>query len=102
MKEFKGTPAPWRIGKIKSCVVADKNDSLNIRGSFENESKDYYGGFLIAESVAYYNAKLISVSPELLELAFKYKSDLLNLIKQSPARDNRIAQIDDIINKALS
>jgi hypothetical protein len=67
MKEFKGTPAPWKVGKISSCVVADSNESLTIKGSYENESVNYYGGFLIGESIGNLNAKLIAAAPELLE-----------------------------------
>lgn len=66
-KEFKGTPGPWKVGKITSCVVADSNEALATRGAYENESKNYYGGFLIGESIGDANAKLIAAAPELLE-----------------------------------
>lgn len=79
-KEFKGTPGPWKVGKITGCVVADSNEALTIRGSYENESKDYYGGFLIGESISNANAQLIAAAPELLE-------SLNELLRYAPSLD---------------
>jgi len=98
MKEFKGTPGPWNLtnGKKFTKKVNGSNwyefASVIIRLNGDDSNSE------IGEA----NAKLIAATPELLELAFKYKADLLNMLHQSTARDNRIAQIDEIINKALS
>ena len=57
------TPGPWRRGKIGGCVVAD-HPVPEIGGS---DAVDYYGGHLIAESIAPQNVPLIAAAPELLD-----------------------------------
>jgi hypothetical protein len=63
MTDTKFTPGPWRLG-YGHTVVADSTEGLTIRGSTEPE---YYGGNMIAESVASANCHLISAAPELYE-----------------------------------
>ena len=63
MSDTEFTPGPWRLG-YGHAVVADSTEGLTIRGSTEPE---YYGGNMIAESVAPANCHLISAAPELYE-----------------------------------
>ncbi|MGZ4819362.1 MAG: hypothetical protein ACXVZJ_12090 [Terriglobales bacterium] len=65
--ELKHTPGPWRAGSGtggKGSVVSDQLATGALNGS---EAVDYYGGNLIAESVAQENIPLIAAAPELLE-----------------------------------
>ena len=55
------TPGPWRVGACGS-VVAD-HPIPELSGSDEVE---YYGGHLVAESIAPQNMALIAAAPELL------------------------------------
>jgi hypothetical protein len=57
------TPGPWRAGKASDQVVADVPIEAGPGGS---DSVDYYGGYLVAESVAPCNGPLIAAAPELL------------------------------------
>lgn len=56
------TQGPWRAGR--GCVVAD-HPVPEMGGS---DAVDYYGGHLIAESIAPQNIPLISTAPEMLAL----------------------------------
>ena len=74
MSDTEFTPGPWRLG-YGHTVVADSTEGLTIRGSIEPE---YYGGNMIAESVAPANCHLISAAPELyaaLDLALSHMSE---------------------------
>lgn len=97
MDKFKGTKGEWYLQKftdhytnIIRCNNSTGFETLFIASTPQNPSPETRA-----------NAQLIAAAPELLGLAFKFKSDLLNMLHQSPARDNRIAQIDEVINKAL-
>ena len=57
------TPGPWKLGS-RGAVVADIPTSNQLAGS---DDVDYYGGYLICESVTEANARLIAAAPELLE-----------------------------------
>lgn len=57
----------WKVGKNKSEVVTDQTPSW-YKGATGHDDKDYYGGFLIAESIASQSdAKLIAASKRLFE-----------------------------------
>jgi hypothetical protein len=62
----KHTPGPWRIGNHSSEVIAEMPADPPFRGMTENCVK-HYGGYLVAESCAAADAKLIAAAPELLE-----------------------------------
>ena len=91
MKEFKGTKGKW---------LAEESPVTKGFWSVGGGDTDITYLTLNPDEVEA-NAKLIASAPELLELAFKFRADLINMLHQSPARDNRIAQIDEVINKAL-
>lgn len=65
MGNAKHTPGPWRHGKVGGCVVADA-PVPEVSGS---DAIDYYGGHLIAESIAPQNVPAIAALPELLAAA---------------------------------
>ena len=57
------TPGPWRVGRA-GAIVADVPIEGGVGGTSDTE---YYGGHLIAETVAPCNAPILSAAPELLE-----------------------------------
>ena len=60
------TPGNWTVGKYDNCVVSDKIPE-NYKPGSGHDGVDYYGGFLIAESVRGNDVKLIAASKDLLE-----------------------------------
>ncbi|WP_424493936.1 hypothetical protein [Salinimicrobium sp. GXAS 041] len=72
----------WKIGKYKSTVVSDrkvKNTNFPIppnQKESRDEEAEYYGGYLICESVANdKHVKLISAAPDLLEALLNIEND---------------------------
>ena len=59
------TPGPWRIGKAGSSVVCDTEIPQWQTGN--EGSLDFYGGHLVAESIAKENLAIIAAAPEMLE-----------------------------------
>jgi hypothetical protein len=57
------TPGPWHIGKSAGAVVADVPVEDGVTGTGDVE---YYGGHLVAETVAPCNRPLIAAAPKLL------------------------------------
>lgn len=70
------TPGPWRIGRLCDALVSDSEQHLPSRGE---GSKKYYGGYLIAESIAPQNAELIRRAPEMYNLLVKISRQYPNL-----------------------
>jgi hypothetical protein len=69
-KEHKNTkhiPGPWRKGNTCDSVISDTEISVKGLLEFREECLEYYGGYLVAESIAPENIDLISAAPELLE-----------------------------------
>lgn len=62
MIEAKHTKGPWRVGRPGTVVADEAVPEIN--GS---EETFYYGGHLIAESIAEKNVSLIAAAPDLLE-----------------------------------
>lgn len=54
---------PWRPGRLKGTVVSD-TPTGEISGS---DDVDYYGGFLVAESVSARNVSFIAAAPTMLK-----------------------------------
>jgi len=88
----------WEIGKLNSTIVSDK---VVINTNFPSppnppfshaEDKEYYGGYLICESIGNkQHANLISAAPDMYEALKNIEND-----------DNRIPQtIWDMIQNAI-
>jgi hypothetical protein len=60
------TPGPWRAGKTSDSVVADVPPQF---AGCHKDAEAYYGGHLIAESVARHNRPLVIAAPMLLGAA---------------------------------
>lgn len=68
------TGGNWKIGKAAGSVVTD--DLSNVDAKRESqESVDYYGGSLIAESCRNDDAKLIAAAPDMLEALQNLEND---------------------------
>lgn len=83
------TRGPWRVGRGGGCVVSDAPVENGPRGCAEVE---YYGGHLIAESIAKCNAPAIAATPELLDAARRALAECVDLIG-TPAGDALSAAI---------
>lgn len=59
MNQPKFTPGPWRVGKKGLCVVAD-GETWN---RDDDDSRVFYGGNLVCESVAPENVAVIAAAP---------------------------------------
>lgn len=70
------TPGPWRPGKQSDSIVSDAAVQNGPGGA---DCVEYYGGHLIAESVAICNAPVIAAAPEILD-AREGAYDYLNTI----------------------
>jgi len=65
MDEFKGSKGAWNVGKILSTV--DTNAREGFEGKSGHDATEYYGGYLIAESIMKKaDAQLIAASRDLL------------------------------------
>ena len=67
--KFKHTPGPWRAGSGTGGKGSVVSDQLAVGALGGSDAVDYYGGNLIAESVAQENIPLIAAAPQLLVVA---------------------------------
>lgn len=59
------TPGPWRVGKGGGCVVADTKSHPHS----DDRDLGYYGGYLIAESIARSaDAEILAQAPDFAEV----------------------------------
>lgn len=63
----KHTPGPWRIGTSGGSVVCDTPVRAGPKTSEDESERLYYGGYLVAESIAPQNRPLIAAAPDLLK-----------------------------------
>lgn len=70
MREFKGTPGPWLVGRPGS--VASVAPLKGLRTATGHGDVKYYGGYLIGESIYRpEDSKLIAAAPDLLALVLE-------------------------------
>lgn len=86
------TPGLWRIGKNGSEVISDFKENLSVRGAYEDGCVEYYGGYLIGESISKCNLSLISAAPDLLEAA---KNLLVNALDREECHDEETGEMFD-------
>lgn len=77
--EAKHTPGPWRAGSGTGGKGSVVSDWLAVGALNGSDAIDYYGGNLIAESVAQENIPLIAAAPELLVVACDFDEALTEL-----------------------
>ncbi|WP_440966105.1 hypothetical protein ACL58G_07745 [Massilia sp. GER05] len=66
--ELKHTPGPWRAGSGTGGKGSVVSDQLAVGALGGSDAVEYYGGNLIAESIAPENIPLIAAAPELLDV----------------------------------
>jgi len=93
------TKGTWRIGKQAGTVVSDKKViTLSDTG---HDDIDYYGGYLIAESIARKeDAKLIAAAPIMLETLQIINGDIDRYPNPYTALEKK-KLIEQAINRAL-
>lgn len=84
------TQGPWRAGR--GCVVAD-HPVPEMNGS---DAVEYYGGHLIAESIAPQNIPVISAAPEMLALL----QELVDIEGAQPGTQAWAEKVLAVIDKA--
>lgn len=65
-------PKPWRVGRKGLCAVISDAAVPTISGGDDIE---YYGGFLVAESIFPDHAPLIAAAPEMLDVLMTLEND---------------------------
>jgi len=85
MSSIKFTSPPWRKGKVAGAVVADTHSSMS-RPEYAEREKEYYGGYLIAESVSPENEPLITAAPDMYEACKRALPILSALVNEKKLR----------------
>lgn len=93
------TAGPWRSGLCGGSVIADHLVVGGVQGA---DNIRFYGGYLIAESVAPRNIPIISAAPQLLEVANDFAEALteLGLLCECGAPECRTTKLRAAIAKA--
>jgi len=86
---MKHTATPWKKGTYKNCITAETNDGLTINGAYQDEAIDYYGGYLIAESVSKNNAQFIVKACNSHEELIDALEGMVDTFKTLPTKTNR-------------
>jgi len=70
------TPGPWKIGRAGTVVAETIPEWYNKKVTTGHSDLEYYGGFLIVESIGNNkDAKLMAAAPELLEVLQTIEND---------------------------
>ena len=85
----------WKIGKHKSTVVSEEIIQNTFFPSPSESEIEYYGGYLVCESVGNKEiAQLISAAPDLLEACRNLEND------DGSIPEHAWKKVQDAINKA--
>lgn len=76
------TQGDWHVGKLNSTVVSDKIPDGYVSGTGHDET-EYYGGFLIAESIKHSDAILIAEAKNLLECVTRLMPHATTIINEN-------------------
>ena len=107
MKKFNGNPGNWLVGRNGRCVVSDQMpDRLRYTTEDYKNEAEYYGGYLIAESIpTEEDAHLIAASKRLLEKAMslydmfeKMNGEPVDVMEQAAAMSELSSMFNDILN----
>jgi hypothetical protein len=60
------TPGPWRIGKMGSVVTDTPPNAEYAASKDAKDIMEWYGGYVVAESIGYQDQSLIAAAPDLL------------------------------------
>lgn len=102
MSEKRHAGGTWEPGKYRTTVVGTELPAGALGGS---ERTDFYGGYLIAESVAPENVPIISAAPDMLEALEMIRDADEDCIKDGlprPLTDIARGKVDRAIAKARS
>jgi hypothetical protein len=88
---FRGTPGPWSYKE----TTAGKHKAVDRNGFSVATTPGYDKGCKA-------DAHLISAAPDLLQVAINALNDMRTMVPKSAARDARIFQIENVLNKALN
>lgn len=76
MSDTKFTPGPWKIGKYEMTVVSEA-PIPNVSQYSGHTDTQFYGGYLIAESIwRKEDARLIAAAPDLYEALKEAREEL--------------------------
>ena len=95
------TPGPYRAGKFGCSVISDSNEGLTIPGAYEKEAFEYYGGYMIAESVSPNNVSLIAASTELFDALNSLVSSVMAHPDYTGEENEEWTDLVELAEKAL-
>lgn len=93
MDKYKFTKGKWEVVSDSDFIQSSDEIDKTIVCQFFNKYEDYFDN-------KEYNAQLISKAPEMLEMLLVCLKDYKNIIPQSPARDSRMDEIEQLIKQA--
>lgn len=100
-EQTKSTPGPWREGKTSDSIISDSGDGV---GGRDRSSFDYYGGYVIAESVAPCNKPLIMAAPALLAVAKQAYETLAawtDILRRYAVTDGQLEELELALENAI-
>ena len=94
------TPGPWRKGKYANSVVSDS--SKGMEEYLPGTEKEFYDGYLIAESITPNNRPIIMAAPDLLAVAQKIKTYCDGIIVGQPQKSQLLFELYHELGAAIA
>lgn len=107
---MKHTPKPWADGGPADSIVSQSNEGLApYTHTYSEECLAYYGGYVIAESVAPCNKAVLKAAPDLL-IACELAKSLLEALRidhnvgqlLAPGYEESYKSIEDHLETAIA